>query len=103
MKKKKLRKRIAELESQLGTEKSRAEAWEHILHCFIDGLKEHGVKTQIIFPEPTLIDVSRLEDRNTKYKHGINTAPPTLSFDFTEHDTKIRLETASNILGGRND
>lgn len=86
MKKKKLKQRIDELESRLGTEKSRAEAWEHISHCFIDGLKKHGVKTQIIFPEPPLVDASRLEDRKIRYKHGINAAPPTLLLDFTEHD-----------------
>lgn len=88
MRKKNLKQRIAKLESWLGAEKSRAEAWEHISHCFIDGLKKHGVKTKIIFPEPPLVDVSRMEDRKTKYKHGINASPPTLSFDFTEHDKK---------------
>ena len=88
MKKKKLKQRIAELESQLGMEKSRAEAWEHISHCFIDRLKEHGVKAQIIFPKPPLVDASRMEDTETRYKHGINPTPPTLSFDFTEHDKK---------------
>lgn len=86
MKKKKLKQRIKQLESQLGTEKSRAEAWEYISHCFIDGLKKHGVKTQIIFPKPPLVDASRTEDDVAKYTHGINTSPPTLSFDFTEHD-----------------
>lgn len=98
MKKKKLKQRIAELESQLGTEKSRAEAWEHISHCFIGELKEQGVKTELIFPKPPLFDVSRMEDTETRYKHGINTAPPTLSLDFTEHDKKIRSETAIEIL-----
>lgn len=88
MKKKKLKQRIAELESQLGMEESRAEVWEHISHCFIDRLKEHGVKTQIIFLKPPLVDASRLEDRKTRFKHGINATPPTLSFDFTEHDKK---------------
>lgn len=89
MKKKKLKQRIAELESRLGAEKSRAEEWENISHCFIDRLKEHGVKTQIIFPKHPLVDVSRLEDRKTRFKHGINATPPTLSFDFTERDKEI--------------
>lgn len=88
MKKKKLKQRIAELESRLGTEKSRAEAWEHISHCFIDELKEQGVKTELIFPKPPLVDASRMEDTKTRYKHGINAAPPILSLDFTEHDKK---------------
>lgn len=88
MKKKKLKQRIANLESQLGTEKSRAEAWEYISHCFIDGLKKHGVKTQIIFPEPPLVDASQTEDDVARYVPGINTAPPTLLFDFTERDKK---------------
>ena len=53
------------------------------------------MKTQIIFPKPPLVDVSRLEDRKTRYKHGINTTPPTLSFDFTEHDEKIYAKAMS--------
>ena len=89
MKKKKLKQRIKQLESQLGTEKSRSEAWKDISHRFISELKEHGVKTTIIFPEPPLVDVSRLEDRKTRFKHGINATPPTLSFDFTEHDKTV--------------
>lgn len=88
MKKKKLKQRIAELESRLGAEKSRAQAWENISNQFIGELNKCGIKTKIIFPQPPLVDASRMEDAETRYKHGINTTPPTLSFDFTEHDKK---------------
>lgn len=88
MKKKKLKQRIAELESELGQAKSRSEAWQDISHRFISELNAHGVKTEITFDEPPTIEVSCVEDAEEKYIHGINTAPPTLSFDFAEHDKK---------------
>lgn len=103
MKKKKLKQRIAELESQLGTEKSRAEGWEEISCRFIDELREHGVKVRIIPAKPPVIEVSRTEDDVAKYAHGINTAPTTLLFDFTEHDKNVRAEMAVEIFGGKDD
>lgn len=89
MKKKKLKQRIAELELQLGQEKSRIEAWKDISHRLISELKERGVKASIILPERLVIEASRVEDDAPRYAHGINTAPPTLSFDFTEHDKTV--------------
>ena len=86
MKKKKLKQRITELESKLGQEKSRSEAWKDISHRFISELKERGIKVSIILPERPVVEVSRTEDDVAKYAFRINTAPPTLSFDFTEHD-----------------
>lgn len=86
MKKKKLKQRITELESKLGQEKSRSEAWKDISHRFISELKERGIKVSIILPERPVIEVSRTEDDVAKYAFGINTLPPTLSFDFTEHN-----------------
>lgn len=86
MKKKKLKQRITELESKLGQEKSRSEAWKDISHRFISELKERGVETSIIFPERPVIEVSHTEDDVAKYAFGINTEPPTLLLDFTEHD-----------------
>ncbi len=95
MKKKKLKQRIAQLESQLATAKLRAESWEDISHGFIEKLMEYGVKTEIEFPEPPVIETSRTEDMTAQYMFGINTEPPTLSFDFTEHDKKIYAESRS--------
>lgn len=103
MKKKKLKQRIKELESQLETEKSRAQAWEDISHRFIEELMECGVRTEINFPEPPVIEVQGYEDDEKKYRFGINTEPPTLSFDFTEHDKNVRSEMAVGIFGGKND
>lgn len=103
MKKKKLKKQIAELKSRLGAEKSRAQAWENISHQFIGELNKCGIKTKIIFPQPPLVDASRMEDVNARYKRGINNEPPTLSFDFTEHDkTVIRTYLRGINLRGIN-
>lgn len=103
MKKKKLKQRIDELESKLGQEKSRSEAWKDISHRFISELKEHGVKASIILPERPVIEVSRTYDDVAKYAFGINTAPPTLSFDFTEYDkTVIRTYLRGINLRGIN-
>lgn len=95
MKKKKLKQRIKELESQLETEKSRAQAWEDISHRFIEELRKCGVRTEINFPEPPVIETQNYEDDVKKYRFGINTEPPTLSFDFAEHDKKIYAESRS--------
>lgn len=89
MKKKKLKQRIVELESQLGTAKQNEEIWESMFVRLMADLKGYGVKTEIIRAESPVIDVSRTEDDTPKYIHGINTMPPTLSFDFTEHDKNV--------------
>lgn len=98
MKKKKLKQRIYNLESQLVTAKLRAESCEDISHRFIEKLMEYGVKTEIKFPELPVIEVSSTEDDVAKYAFGINTEPPTLSFDFTEHDKKIYAESRSRAF-----
>lgn len=103
MNKKKLKKRIAELELELDVEKSNKEIWESMFVRLMADLKGYGVETQIIPAESSLIEVSRIEDDTAKFMHGINTAPPTLSFDFTEHDAKIRSEMAFDVLGGKHD
>lgn len=89
MKKKKLKQRITKLESQLVTAKLRTESWEDISHRFIEKLMEYGVKTEIKFPELPVIEVSSEEDDVAKYAFGINTEPPILLFDFSEHDKKV--------------
>lgn len=89
MKKKKLKQRIAKLESQLVTAKSIAQAREDILYRFLRELEEYGVKTEINTPKPTVIEVSQTEDDVAKYEFGISTEPPTLSFDFTERDKRV--------------
>ena len=88
MKKKKLKQRIAELESRLGMAEASKETWESMFVRLMADLKGYGVKTEIIPSEPPVIEVSRTEDDVEKYVYGINTIPPTLSFDFTEHDKK---------------
>lgn len=100
--KKKLKQHIAELESKLEIAESRVQAWEDISYKFIGELKKTGVNVEIISAEPPTIEVSQIEGDVAKYTHGIATTPPTLSFDFSEHDAKIRSEMAFEILGGKN-
>lgn len=89
MKKKKLKQRIDRLESELRSEKSNKKMWESMFVRLMADLKGYGVKTEIIPAEAPVIDVSHTEDSVAKYERGINTAPPTLSFDFMEHDKKV--------------
>lgn len=100
--KKKLKQHIAELESKLKIAESRVQAWEDMSYQFIGELKKTGVNVEIIPSESPTIEVSQTEDDVAKYTHGITTVPPTLSFDFSEHDAKIRSEMAFEILGGKN-
>lgn len=95
MRKKKLKQRIAKLESELRTAKSSKELWESTAFRFVDDLKGYGVKTEIIRAEPPIIDISQMEDDKPKYTQGINTAPSTLVFDFSEHDKKIIVKHAA--------
>lgn len=69
-----------------------------MVYRFIADLKGYGVEAEIIPAESPVIEVSRTEDNVAKYAHGINTAPPTLSFDFTEHDGKIETKCAFKAL-----
>lgn len=100
--KKKLKQHIAELESKLEIAESRVQAWEDISYQFIGELKKFGVNVEAILAEPTTIEASQTEDDVAKYTHGIATTPPTLSFDFSERDAKIRSEMAFEIFGGKN-
>lgn len=98
MKKKKLKQRIAELEKERDREKFNAQEWEDIYIQCIEELKKHGVKVKITFAEPPIIDASRTEDDKPKYVHGINTAPPTLVFDFSAHDNNIKSKTGRKFF-----
>lgn len=92
MRKKKLIARISELESEIYILKLRNDYWKDMVERFTKGLHEHGVEAEIAFLEPHKIDVSTLEEEE-HYMCGRTTEPPTLRFDFAEHDTKIKEET----------
>lgn len=89
MKKKKLKQRIAKLESELKTAKLNEKTWRDMLYRLMVDLKGYGVQTEIIPTEPPVIEVSGTEDMTAWYMLGINTVPLTLSFDFTEHDKTV--------------
>lgn len=94
MRKKKLLSRISELEAENARLKDNEEYWKDLIMQFVKGLHEHGVEVEIVFPEPEMIKCSSLEDGwenvpgAARYIPGRTTEPPTLRFDFTEHDSK---------------
>lgn len=88
MRKKKLIARISELESEVYILKLRNDYWKEMVERFTKGLHENGVEAEIVFPEPPQIDASTLEEEE-HYICGRTTEPPTLRFDFTEHDAKV--------------
>lgn len=89
MRKKKLLSRISELESEVARLKDNEDYWKDMIMRFAKGLHEHGVEVEIVFPEPPKINVSTLEEKE-HYIDGRTTEPPTLRFDFKEHDEKVR-------------
>lgn len=90
MRKKKLLSRISELESEVARLKDNEEYWKDMIMRFAKGLHEHGVEVEIVFPEAPLIDCTLPEDDVAHYMPGMTTEPPTLRFDFTEHDEKVK-------------
>lgn len=88
MRKKKLIARISELESEVYILKLKNDYWKGMVERFTKGLHENGVEAEIVFPEPPKIDVSTLEEEE-HYIGGRTSEPPTLRFDFTEHDAKV--------------
>lgn len=102
MRKKKLLSRISELESEIVRLKDNEEYRKDMIMRFVKGLHEHGVEVEIVFPEPEMINCSSLEDVGeehipgaARYIPGRTTEPPTLRFDFTEHDEKVRNDEAN--------
>lgn len=89
MRKKKLIARISELESEVSRLKSNKEYGKEMIMQFIDGLHEHGVEVGVEFSRPQIVDAAVLEDKRTLLTPGMTTEPPTLRFDFTEHDARV--------------
>lgn len=76
---------------------------ENINHEIVCESMKYGVRISYIFPEQNVVNAACLEDAQEMFIYGTNTEQPTLSFDFTEHDSKIRADMAMQIFGGRND
>lgn len=89
MRKKKLIARISELESEVARLKDNEDYWKEMVMKFIGELHERGVKVGIEFSRPQIVDAAVLEDKRTLLTPGMATEPPTLRFDFTEHDAKV--------------
>lgn len=88
MRKKKLLSRISELESEISRLKDNEDYWKDMIMRFAKGLHEYGVEAEIVFPKGPEIEAAEL-DGKPKYIYGRTTEPPTLRFDFTEHDAKV--------------
>lgn len=89
MRKKKLLSKISELESENASRKYNEEFWRDKFIWIFKELNRHGVKAEIIFPKAPMIDCTLPEDDVTNYMSGMTTEPPTLRFDFTEHDKRV--------------
>lgn len=87
MRKKKLLSRISELESEVYVAKMSRDYWKGIVRRFVKGLHKCGVKVEIVFPESPKIEASTLEEECCI--DGRTSEPPTLRFDFTEHDAEV--------------
>lgn len=94
MKKKKLKKRIYELESENRRAKDHQDYLKDMIMRFMEGLGKYGVKAEIVFPEPPLIEYLSEEDMTMKYMPGMTTEPPTIQFDFSKHDSEIVKKVA---------
>lgn len=93
MKKKEYKKKIKDLELQIGLLESRLKIQED-LHKYnitriTETLLEHGVLMEIILPEPPIIETNTCFDFERKFVRGISTEQPRFKFDFTEHDEDV--------------
>lgn len=90
MKKKKLKKRILQLESERNRLAPNEDVWKDMFLRFIEELGNHEAKAEIVFPEPPMIEVESKDGVSMEYIPGITTEPPTIKFDFSKHDSELR-------------
>lgn len=90
MKKKKLKKRILQLESERNRLASNEDVCKDVFLRFIEELENQGVKVEIVCPEPPILAVESEDGVSMKYIPGETTEPPTIKFDFSKHDSELR-------------
>lgn len=84
-------KRVIEIESENFTLRARNECLREMIMQFAEKLNAHGVKVEIVLPEPEMIE---LEDPISGVMYRMpgrqdNGGEIELRFDFTEHDAKV--------------
>lgn len=93
MRKKKLKRKIQDLEFEIDILNSRLKIQEDLhkdnITRITETLLEHGVLMEIILPEPPIIEATTIFDSEQKFVRGISTEPPRFKFDFTEHDEEV--------------
>lgn len=89
MKKKKLKKTIDRLKSENNTLKNSECMWKDMVFDFVQKLDACGVRTDIIYPDTLIIEVTMQDDGTRELAPGIDTEPPKIKFDFTEHDSRL--------------
>lgn len=92
MKKKKLKKRILQLESERNRAISNEDIWKDMILRFVKELEHYGVRAEIKFPEPPIIEVESEDAMTMKYIPGMTAELPTMKFDFSKHDEEVRLK-----------
>lgn len=95
MRKNNISTRILEIESENFTLRARNECLREMIMRFAEKLNTHGVKVEIVLPEPEVIE---LEDPISGVMYRMpgrrdNGGEIELRFDFTEHDAKLKEET----------
>lgn len=90
MRKNNISTRILEIESENFTLRARNECLREMIMQFAEKLNTHGVKIEIVLPEPEMIE---LEDPISGEMYRMpgrsdNGGEIELRFDFTEHDAK---------------
>lgn len=91
MRKNNISTRILKIESENFTLRAKNECFREMVMQFVEKLNAHGVKVEIVLPEPEMIE---LEDPISGVMYRMpgrqdNGGEIELRFDFTEHDAKV--------------
>lgn len=92
MRKNNISTRVIEIESENFELRARNDFLREMIMQFAEKLNAHGVKVEIVFPEPEMIE---WEDPISGVMYRMpgrrdNGGEIELRFDFTEHDAKVR-------------
>lgn len=89
MKKKELKQRIYDIETDNCRLEKQLESNQTILESLVKSLRDNGIGVDITFPKPPMIEVTTVEGNCRKFIEGIEFRPPVITFDFTGHDLMV--------------
>lgn len=88
-KRKKLKQKISELESEKNIAKIRVDGLERTINEIILELHENGVEYGIKLPKRVILNAETLEDTGEHTCYGRTTEQPKIEFDFSKHDAEV--------------